>query len=129
MVLLIIAGVLLIVLLLAAYYAYRMAFYVPMGYRDDALDLETSAKQLLADYTSYRTYFEYDIAPELPVAITYCFLTIMKEALANIVKHSNADTIALEHERLRGIYQETDWTMQLAYSGKMTHKAKRILFL
>ena len=48
---------------------------------------------------------------------------------ANLPTHSNADTIALEHERLRGIYHETDWTMQLAYSGKMTHKAKRILFL
>ena len=48
---------------------------------------------------------------------------------ANLPTHSNADTIALEHERLRGIYQETDWTMQLAYSGRMTHKAKRILIL
>lgn len=48
---------------------------------------------------------------------------------ANLPTHSNADTIALEHERLRGIYQETEWVMQLAYSGKMTHRAKRILFL
>ena len=72
--------------------------------RDDALDLETSAKQILADYTSYRTYFEYDIAPELPVAITYCFLTIMKEALANITKHSNADTIRLNMKEYTSLY-------------------------
>ncbi len=72
--------------------------------RDDALDLETSAKQLLGDYTSYQTYFEYDIAPELPVAITYCFLTIMKEALANITKHSNADTIRISMKEYTSLY-------------------------
>ncbi len=73
--------------------------------RDDALDLETSAKQLLADYTTYRTTFEYDIAPELPVAITYCFLTIMKEALANITKHSNADTIRISMKEYTSLYR------------------------
>ncbi|MBR2407732.1 MAG: two-component sensor histidine kinase [Lachnospiraceae bacterium] len=72
--------------------------------RDDALDLETSAKQLLADYTSYRTHFEYDIAPELPVAVTYCFLTITKEALANITKHSNADTIRISMKEYTSLY-------------------------
>ncbi len=73
--------------------------------RDDALDLETSAKQLLADYTSYRTSFEYDMAPELPVPVTYCFLTIMKEALANITKHSNADTIRISMKEYTSLYQ------------------------
>lgn len=48
---------------------------------------------------------------------------------ANNPVHSYGDVIALEHERLQGVYQETDWTMQLSYSGKMTHKAKRILYL
>lgn len=73
--------------------------------RDDALDLETSTRQILADYTSYRTYFEYDIAPELPVAITYCFLTITKEALANITKHSNADTIRISMKEYTSLYR------------------------
>lgn len=48
---------------------------------------------------------------------------------ANVAGHGYLDTIALSHERLDGIYQETDWTMQLSYSGKMTHKAKRILYI
>ena len=48
---------------------------------------------------------------------------------ANVPAHSHADTVALQHERLNGIYRETDWTMQLSYSGQMTHKAKRIMFL
>lgn len=73
--------------------------------RDEALDLETSAKQLLADYTAYQTYFEYDIAPDLPVPITYCFLTITKEALANITKHSNADTIRISMREYTSLYR------------------------
>ncbi len=84
--------------------------------RDDALDLETSAKQLLADYTSYRTFFEYDIAPELPVPITYCFLTITKEALSNITKHSNADTIRISMKEYTSLY-----SLSIADNGTDIH--------
>lgn len=73
--------------------------------RDDALDLETSTRQILADYTTYQTHFEYDIAPELPVAVTYCFLTITKEALSNITKHSNADTIRISMREYTSLYR------------------------
>lgn len=48
---------------------------------------------------------------------------------ANVPSHGYKDIVALEHERLSGIYQETEWTMQLAYNGQMTHKAKRIIYL
>ena len=48
---------------------------------------------------------------------------------ANTPNHGYKDILALEHERLSGIYQETEWTMQLSYSGQMTHKAKRIIYM
>jgi len=72
--------------------------------RDDALDLEASVKQLLADYSSYRTIFEYDMAPEVPTAVTYCFLTITKEALSNIVKHSNGTSIHISMKEYTSLY-------------------------
>ncbi|MBQ8800228.1 MAG: hypothetical protein IJZ55_11760 [Lachnospiraceae bacterium] len=88
--------------------------------RDDALDLETSAKQLLADFTAYRTQFEYDIAPELPVAVTYCFLTITKEALSNIAKHSNGDTIRISMKEYSSMYRLSiaDNGTDIALSGE-----------
>lgn len=88
--------------------------------RDDALDLETSAKQLLADFTAYRTQFEYDIAPELPVAVTYCFLTITKEALSNIAKHSNGDTIRISMKEYTSMYRLSiaDNGTDIALSGE-----------
>ena len=73
--------------------------------RDDALDLETSTRQILSDYTTYRTSFEYDIAPELPVPVMYCFLTITKEALSNITKHSNADAIRISMKEYTSLYR------------------------
>jgi hypothetical protein len=48
---------------------------------------------------------------------------------ANTPDHGYKDILALEHERLSGIYQETEWTMQLSYNGQMTHKAKRIIYM
>lgn len=47
---------------------------------------------------------------------------------ANVPTHGYMDIIALEHERLSGIYQETDWEMQLSYNGLMTHRARRVMF-
>lgn len=48
---------------------------------------------------------------------------------ANLPNHGYKDIIALEHERLSGVYQETEWTMRLACNGQMTHKAKRIIYI
>ncbi|MBQ9768427.1 MAG: sensor histidine kinase [Lachnospiraceae bacterium] len=73
--------------------------------RDDALDLKTSTRQILSDYTAYRTSFEYDIAPELPAPVMYCFLTITKEALSNITKHSNADAIRISMKEYTSLYR------------------------
>jgi len=46
---------------------------------------------------------------------------------ANVPTHGYLDTVAIEHERIRGVYRETDWSMTLAYNGQMVHTAKRIL--
>jgi len=48
---------------------------------------------------------------------------------ANLPIHGYLDTVALQHERLDGIYQETDWSMTLSHDGRMTHRARRVLYL
>lgn len=48
---------------------------------------------------------------------------------ANEPGHGYLDTTALEHERLKGIYMETDWTMTLSHAGQMQHKARRVMYL
>lgn len=52
---------------------------------------------------------------------------IVKFTTANMPGHEHRDVIALAHERIQGIYLETEWEMQLSYNGKMTHKARRMI--
>ena len=48
---------------------------------------------------------------------------------ANMPGHRYLDAVALEHERLQGVYQETEWTLRLSHDGQMTHRARRVLYL
>lgn len=73
--------------------------------RDDALDLEASTRHLLSGYAGYRISFDYDIAPELPSPVLYCFLSITKEALSNIAKHSNADAVHISMKEYTSLYR------------------------
>lgn len=70
---------------------------------DDAIDLEHTISGLFDDFTDYQFRFEYDMGPVVPASVKYCFIAIIKEALSNIAKHSNATEIQLvlrEHPRL-----------------------------
>lgn len=48
---------------------------------------------------------------------------------ANLPGHGVGDVIAIDHEKLKGIYLETEWSMPLSYDGVMTHKARRLEYL
>ncbi len=43
-------------------------------------------------------------------------------------EHGVFDILHLDHGEAAGIYTETEWTIQLGTSGKMTHKAERVIF-
>lgn len=43
-------------------------------------------------------------------------------------EHGVFDILHLDHGGASGIYEETEWTMQLSASGKMTHRAERVIF-
>jgi signal transduction histidine kinase len=57
---------------------------------DESVDLYSQIEQLIKDFTFCKTDFEYDVTRPLPIALRYCFIAIVKEALANIMKHSDA---------------------------------------
>lgn len=43
-------------------------------------------------------------------------------------EHGVYDILCLDHGSASGIYEETEWTIQIGSSGKMTHKAERVVF-
>ncbi len=42
-------------------------------------------------------------------------------------EHGVYDVVALDHGDASGIYEETEWTIQMGSAGKMTHKAERVI--
>lgn len=73
--------------------------------RDDSFDLYTNIQGLIRGFNSIPVAFEYNVQSDPPIEVKYCIVSIIKEGLANIIKHSNAtqcNIIVLEHT---GLYQ------------------------
>lgn len=83
---------------------------------DDSIDLEQAMSEIIKPMReSYRITLDYDMGKEVPRNIKYCFLTATREAMSNIVKHSNAKEICItlrEHPVLFQLKIEDDGTKE-----------------
>lgn len=80
---------------------------------DDSIDLRASIEALLADYPGCHISFEYDMSSLVPKEIKYCYIAILKEALSNVAKHSNATRLHIimrEHPSLFQLLVEDNGT-------------------
>lgn len=48
---------------------------------------------------------------------------------ANMPIHGVGEILGLEHERLKGVYLETEWSMRLGTDGEMSHTAKKVVYI
>lgn len=67
---------------------------------DESIDPEQAIGKLLEDLSGYQVGFEYDMTSVLPREVKYCLIAIAKEAVSNILKHSDGDRVdvsAVEH--------------------------------
>lgn len=73
---------------------------------DDAIDLEQAIRDSIRDILdTHQVAFEYDMSRHVPREIKYCFIAIVKEAVSNIIKHSDADTVTLKLREHPAFYQ------------------------
>lgn len=73
---------------------------------DNAIDLEQAVRDSFRDMQeNYRITLEYDMSRSVPRDIKYCFIAIVKEALSNIIKHSDGDTVVLRLREHPAFYQ------------------------
>jgi signal transduction histidine kinase len=72
---------------------------------DDSINLEDTINSLIKDFTFCPIYFHFDMNRDIPKEIKYCFISITKEALANIMNHSNADRVQVSMLEHPGMYQ------------------------
>ena len=72
---------------------------------DEAINLKEAVLSLLKDFTFCPVSFQYDMDREIPRDIKYSFISITKEALSNIIKHSNATQVRLVMREHPALYQ------------------------
>lgn len=72
---------------------------------DESIDLETEIKRLINDFCFCEITYEYDMELVGNRILKYCFLAIIKEALSNVMKHSNATKVHIIVREHPGIYQ------------------------
>lgn len=73
---------------------------------DESVDLKLSIVEILKPLReNYSIHFDYDMSNQVSRNIKYCFISIVKEATANIVKHSSASKITVVMREHPGFYQ------------------------
>lgn len=73
---------------------------------DDSIDLRQAileATQAMRE--NYMIRIDYDMSKAVPRNVKYCFIATVKEAMSNVVKHSNADKIEIVLREHPGFYQ------------------------
>lgn len=73
---------------------------------DESIDLRQAVNDATKEMReSYKVNIDYDMSKNVPRNVKYCFIAIIKEAMSNVVKHSNADTIGIILREHPGFYQ------------------------
>lgn len=73
---------------------------------DDSVDLRQSVAEIIKTIESdYHVTLDYDISENVPRRVKYCFIAIIKEAVSNVIRHSDADRIRIRLIEHPGLYQ------------------------
>ncbi|MFZ5351851.1 MAG: sensor histidine kinase [Bacillota bacterium] len=72
---------------------------------DESINLRTEIQKLIDGFSFCPAKFEYEVETSPKREIKYCFITITKEALSNIIKHSNATCVIVLVREHPAIYQ------------------------
>lgn len=71
---------------------------------DESIDLHNALLDTITPVSSPNIVLEYDMGNELPKEIKYAFISIVKEAVNNMQKHSNADSARITLREHPGFY-------------------------
>lgn len=72
---------------------------------DESLSLEHVLRELAHSVVALHVTLDYEIEHDLPKELKYAFIAIVKEALNNSVKHSNADELNIHVKEHPSFYQ------------------------
>lgn len=72
---------------------------------DESIDLNAQVRALVKEFTFCEVFYDYNINSNPPKKFKYAFVSIIKEALANIIKHSNATCASISFREHPALYQ------------------------
>lgn len=72
---------------------------------DDAVNLEDAIRGLVKDFTFCPVTLTYDMSRQVPREVKYSLISITKEGLSNVIRHSNADSVNILLREHPGLYQ------------------------
>jgi len=72
---------------------------------DESIDLNARIEELVRQFTFCELSYEYRIYSNPDRKLKYAFISIIKEALSNIIKHSNADHVSIILREHPALYQ------------------------
>jgi len=72
--------------------------------RDDSIDLEEAISKMVEPMTC-EVEFNYEMSSEIENNVKFCFLGVLKEAITNISKHSNATEVIITLKEHPAFYQ------------------------
>lgn len=90
--------------------------------RDEAVNLDEALSSLTREFTFCPVDYLYDAGRDIPRNVKYSFISITKEALSNIIRHSNATKASVtvrEHPALYQLCIEDNGTRILQNEGGM----------
>lgn len=75
---------------------------------DEAIDLRQAILEATREMAKeYQLTVDYDMTSEVPREVKYCFISTVKEAMSNIVKHSDANKVMIILREHPAFYQLT----------------------
>ena len=84
--------------------------------RDEAVNLEEAVRMLIKDFSFCPVDFSFHCSHTVPKEVKYSFISITKEALANIIRHSGATKVSIRLTEHPALYQ-----LCIADNGASSH--------
>ena len=91
--------------------------------KDEALDLEYMIKDVLKTYEGLNIQLDYDMSKYASKELKYCLVAVIKEAMTNTVKHSDATKVQIvvrEHPALYQLLIEDNGTLSSSNKNDKT---------
>ncbi|HBU12501.1 MAG TPA: hypothetical protein DEB31_07165 [Clostridiales bacterium] len=73
--------------------------------RDESFDLHGMVQACARDFPGYDCKLHYDMGPDVPRAVQYCFLAVIQEAYSNTRRHSDATKVTIDIQEHPAFYK------------------------